>query len=206
MLDLTLYFITPPISEDLDSWEHLIKEAVLGGVTVVQIRDKCCSTRKIIEAAQRIHPFLQEKGIPLLVNDRADIAYVVALDGVHLGQSDLSVGEARRLLGPEAIIGISLENRGQIRTTEGADYIAASPTLPSKTKITLTAWGLEELKALRKEISLPLVAIGGIRESNALSVLKTGVNGIAVVSAIASSLNPRVAAMRLSTICQGVQT
>ena len=205
MLDLTLYFVTPPISEDLDSWEHLIKEAVWGGVTVVQIRDKCCSTKKMSEAAQRIHPFLKERGVPLLVNDRADIAYVLALDGVHLGQSDLSVGKARLLLGPQAIIGISLENREQIKTTEGADYIAASPVLPSKTKITLSVWGLEGLKTLRKEISSPLIAIGGIHETNLLNILEIGVDGVAVVSAIANSPNPRVAAARLNAICRGIK-
>jgi thiamine-phosphate pyrophosphorylase len=202
MLDLTLYFVTPPIPDNLDYWEHLIKEAVLGGVTVVQIRDKSCSTRKMIKAARRVHPFLKERGIPLLVNDRADIAYVLALDGVHLGQSDLSVAEARMILGTKAIIGISLETREQIKTIVGADYIAASPVLPSKTKATLSSWGLEGLKALRKEISVPLIAIGGIRESNLPDILALGVNGVAVISAIASSSNPRAAAAHLNAICQ----
>lgn len=205
MLDLTLYFVTPAIGDDLDRWEQLIKEAVLGGVTVVQIRDKCCTARRMIEAARRIHPFLKERGIPLLVNDRADIACVLGLEGVHLGQSDLSVAEARLLLGQRAIIGVSLENREQMKTAEGADYIAASPVLPSKTKITQSAWGLDGLKSLRKESALPLVAIGGIQESNVRTILELGVDGIAVISAIASAPNPREAAARLNSICLRVK-
>jgi thiamine-phosphate diphosphorylase len=200
VFDPTLYFVSPPISDDLHRWEHLIKEAVWGGVTMVQIRDKTCSTSKMMEAAQRLHPFLKERRVPLLINDRVDIAFALELDGVHLGQEDLPVAEARLLLGSRAIIGISLENSSQIKTAEGADYIAASPVFPSKTKMTPSFWGLEGLKALRKEIATSLIAIGGIEESNLLNIWNLGVDGIAVVSLIAHAPCPRKAAERLIKI------
>lgn len=197
MFDPTLYFVTPPINDNLDAWLHLIQEAVLGGVTMVQIRDKSSTTKRILEAGRKIQPFLKEKGISLVINDRADIAYTLSADGVHLGQSDLSIQEARSLLGPTAIIGISLENREQLEAARGATYIAASPVFPSLTKNTVSHWGLEGLHTLRKKVSLPLIAIGGIREQHFTDLVEIGIDGIAVVRAIAASPNPRLAAAQL---------
>lgn len=197
MFNPTLYFVTPPILEDLQKWEHLIKEAVLGGATMVQIRDKCSPAKIIIKAGRRIHPFLKERDVPLLINDRADIAYVLSAEGVHLGQSDLSIQEARSLLGPEAILGISLENMDQLEAAADANYVAASPVFPSSTKKTLHAWGLDGLHALRQKVSLPLIAIGGIRDNHFPSLIKAGADGVAVVSAIAEAPDPRAAASRL---------
>ena len=190
-----LYFVTPEISEDLYTWIHLVKEAVLGGASFVQIRDKTNSARRVIEAAKGLQPFLKEQKAYLMINDRVDIAHAVQADGVHLGQSDLRISEARALLGPSPLIGLSLENMEQLEGAKGADYVAASPLFHTATKEDIaTPWGLEGLKRLRASTSLPLVVIGGIKPSHVQEILNTGVQGIAVISAIASHPDPREAA------------
>src|SRR5690606_23416973 len=124
-----LYFVTPEIDDNIEKWESTIKEAVLGGVKMVQIRDKSAAAKEIILAAKRLHPFLKKFNVPLLINDRVDIAHAIACDSVHLGQSDLEVSQARAILGRKAIIGLSVETMEQAlkAKTEEVDYLAASP-------------------------------------------------------------------------------
>lgn len=188
-----LYFVTPPLG-DVNAIERLIYEVVEGGVQMVQIRDKG-SVRKIIEVARRIHPFLQKRNVPLIINDRVDIAHVVKAEGVHVGQSDLSLSEVRTLLGPECIVGISIENEGQLGSIAGADYVAASPLFATKSKEdSAPPIGLKGLRALREAISLPLIAIGGIDLEHLPAIVEAGIDGIAVVSALASAADPRARA------------
>lgn len=193
--DPSLYFVTPEIGEDLENWIILIKETVLGGATMVQIRDKSSHARKILTAARAVQPFLKQRGVPLLINDRADIAHALGAEGVHVGQSDLSVSEARALLGSNAIIGISLENEEQIPSALGADYVAASPLFSSRTKKELTSsWGLKGVTRLRTRVELPLVVIGGIQLWHLKELVPRGVDGVAIISAIAKTPSPRLAA------------
>ena len=194
--DPILYLVTPEIGNDLESWVKIVTEAVKGGVRMVQVRDKSSSNEKIIAAIQRIQPPLKEAQIPLLINDRVDVALEVQADGVHLGQSDLAVSEARSLLGPAAIIGLSVETMDQalIAEKEAVNYVAASPLFSSFTKLDCNApWGLEGLKRLCSLSSHPVMVIGGINKNNIASILEYPISGIAVISAIASAPCPQTA-------------
>ena len=185
------------------SLEDLVRAAVRGGVTVVQLREKECGTREYVELARGMRAFLAPAGIPLVVNDRVDVALAARADGVHLGQSDLDPRDARFLLGPDAIVGLSVETLEQAeaaRTLE-VDYLGVSPIFPTPTKTdTVTEWGIGGLAALRAASRQVLVAIGGISVANAAQVMKAGADGIAVVSAICGAADPERAARQLRRI------
>jgi thiamine-phosphate pyrophosphorylase len=194
-----LYFVSPEIGEDIEKWITLIQQAVLGGVEIVQIRDKRGSAQKIIAAARRISPFLKKHGVPLLINDRVDIAHAVGADGVHLGQSDLKVSEARSIMGPDSIIGLSVETIDQAiaANKESVHYLAASPVFHTNTKSDCNnPWGLLGIKQLVAISNHPIIAIGGIDLNNAEDLLECGACGIAIVSAISKALCPKTAAQK----------
>ena len=183
--------------------EDIVEAAVRGGVTAVQLREKESATRESLELARRLLARLDRAGLPLIVNDRADIALAAGAAGVHLGQDDLPVREARRLLGPGAIIGLSVETPEQAAAAEAWDvsYLGVSPvyTTPTKTD-TKPPWGLDGIRRLRALTRRTLVAIGGIHAGNAADVLAAGADGLAVVSAICAAPDPEAAARRLREI------
>lgn len=190
-----LYFVTPDISGDLKKWIQTIQEVVLGGVTLLQVRDKTSSKKAILEASKEIHPFLRKMQVPLLINDHLDIAAAVGAEGVHLGQSDATPCQARALLGKEALIGLSIEHLSQVSGLTEIDYLAASPLFPTSSKSGFRHhFGFEGLQALRAKTSLPLVAIGGIRSEHVPQILRCGVHGIAVISALSEAACPRSSA------------
>lgn len=192
-----LYLVTPDFTDYSEQWVDLIRKAVFGGVRLVQIRAKNASSQAILKGSRAIHPFLKEHNVPMIINDRVDIAYTLGAEGVHLGQSDLKVSEARAMLGEKAIIGLSLENEEQVSGIEGADYVAISPLFYTQTKKDIaTPWGIEGIKLLRKKTAKPIVVIGGIQLPHIPSILNAGADGIAVISAIANQDNPREAAQR----------
>lgn len=206
-LDPTLYLVTDRRLAGDRSLEELIARAVKGGVTVVQLREKECSSREFYTLALGIKKILPPK-IPLLINDRLDIALASGASGVHLGQTDLPVEIARKLCRPEAILGLSVENLDQLKKAIRlpVDYLAISPVFLTPTKTdTGPAWGLEGLAQARKMTRLPLVAIGGINESNVASVIEAGADGVAVVSAICAAPDPERAARRLREIIEGAR-
>jgi thiamine-phosphate pyrophosphorylase len=175
----------------------IVREAVAGGVTCVQLREKECSTREFLHEAFQLSELLKPLGIPLIINDRVDIALAVGADGVHLGQKDMPIYHARRLGPPEWIIGVSAESIADaIRAEgEGADYIGISPVFSTPTKTdTSAALGLEGISLIRAVTHIPLVAIGGIHCSNARQVMGAGADGLAVVSAIIAADYPGEAA------------
>ncbi len=179
---------------------EVVAEAVAGGVTCVQLREKFCSTREFLDEALLLKELLQPLGVPLIINDRVDIALAVRADGVHLGQTDMPLGYARRLLGPDCMIGVSAESVDDAVEAEqqGADYIGISPVFSTPTKTdTAPALGLEGIRQIRKLVRIPLVGIGGINQTNARQVLAAGANGIAVVSAIMAADSPQLAAAAL---------
>lgn len=182
---------------------EIVSAAVLGGVTMVQLREKGCETREFVELGRAVHELLRTTDIPLIINDRADIAMVIGAEGVHIGQHDMSYDDTRRLLGPEAIIGLSIENETQAReclSLDGLDYIGASPVFSTPTKTdTAPALGFEGLQRIRHIVGpdMPMVAIGGINHSNIQDIIQTGTDGVAVVSAICSAPNPTDAAKKL---------
>ena len=200
MFDYSLYLVTDRRLSLGRSTVEVVAAAVSGGVTCVQLREKHCSTREFLEEARRVRELLVGTGVPLIINDRLDVALAVAADGVHLGQNDMHISDARRLVGERLVIGISAESVADaIRAeAEGADYIGVSPVFTTPTKMdTAPPLGLEGLREIRRAVSLPLVAIGSIRHDNAAEVLRAGADGLAVVSAIVSAPCPRTAAAGL---------
>ena len=200
MFDYSLYLVTDRRLSLGRSTVEVVAAAVSGGVTCVQLREKHCSTREFLEEARRVRELLVGTGVPLIINDRLDVALAVAADGVHLGQNDKHISDARRLVGERLVIGISAESVADaIRAeAEGADYIGVSPVFTTPTKMdTAPPLGLEGLREIRRAVSLPLVAIGSIRHDNAAEVLRAGADGLAVVSAIVSAPCPRTAAAAL---------
>ena len=195
-IDLTLYLITR-------SGEALIKmvhEAIKGGVTAVQLRDKESSVHEMITLAQGLKEMLKPLGIPLLINDRVDVALAVGADGVHLGQSDLSVKEARAILGNEAFIGLSTGTREEVMAAENedVDYLGVGPVFHTESKVYQgKPCGLEGLKELCALSRRPVVAVGGMNEINARKALERGAAGIAVVSTIFNAPCPKTAARSL---------
>ena len=200
MFDYSLYLVTDRTLSLGRSTVEVVRAAIRGGVSCVQLREKGCSTREFVDEARLLKALLAGTGVPLFINDRLDVALAVGADGVHLGQNDLAIADARRLVGNRMIIGISAESVADaVRAeAEGADYIGASPvfTTPTKTD-TAPPLGLDGLRAIRRAVQLPLVAIGGINADNAAQVLRAGADGLAVVSAIVSAPCPRTAAAGL---------
>ncbi|MFA4926257.1 MAG: thiamine phosphate synthase [Candidatus Aminicenantales bacterium] len=201
-LDLSLYLVTDRQLAGQRDLADLIRKAIAGGVTVVQLREKDLPARELYELALKIKPIIPP-GIPLIIDDRLDIALAAGADGLHLGQADLPAAIARQYLGPEAIIGLSAENLDQLKEASRlpVDYLAISPVFSTPTKIdTGPAWGLNGLETARQLTTLPLVGIGGINEANAAAVIKAGADGVAVVSAICSAPEPEEAARKLKKI------
>ena len=197
--DWSLYLVTDRRMIGQRSLADVVAAAVRGGVTAVQLREKECGTREFIKLARALKAVLVPLGVPLIVNDRADVALAACADGVHVGQSDMDCRDARRLLGPSAAIGLSVENLDQVETAPPeADYLGVSPVFSTATKTdTAPEWGLAGLAALRRATRRPLVAIGGIHSGNAASVIRAGADGIAVVSAICAAADPELAARTL---------
>lgn len=180
--------------------EEVVLAAVRGGVGIVQLREKDAPTRLFVEEAQRIKRLLQPYGVPLIINDRVDVALAVEADGVHIGQQDMPYPLARKLLGKRAIIGLSVETVEQVLEAEAydVDYLGVSPIFPTPTKTdTLGAWGLAGLATVRRLSRHRLVAIGGLNATNAESVIRAGADCIAVVSAICSAPDVEQAAATL---------
>jgi len=199
-LDPSVYLVTDRGLCGERSLEDVAGLAVRGGAGVVQLREKRLGFRAMVELGLALKALLAPFGVPLLINDRVDVALAVGAAGAHLGQSDMPAALARQLLGPQAILGLSLERLDQLAEAEGqdVDYYGVSPVFPTGTKTDLgAAWGLDGLRALRAATSRPLVAIGGIDADNAEAVIRAGADGLAVVSAICAAPDPESASAAL---------
>ncbi len=205
LIDFSLYLVTGRRLSLPRTMEEVVRLAVRGGATIVQLREKDCSTREYIELAYRLKKILDPLTIPLIINDRIDVALAVRADGVHVGQSDMPYLDARRLMGPDAIVGLSVETFEQATEAENldVDYLGVSPIFSTPTKTDTTAeWGIEGLRSLRSKTRHTLVAIGGINSSNARAVVEAGADGLAVVSAICTARDPEDASRTLRTIIE----
>lgn len=203
MIDYSLYLVTDRSLSRGRSTIEVVTAALRGGVSCVQLREKDCSTREFIFEALALQQVLRKKNIPLIINDRVDVALAVGADGLHLGQNDMPIKDARRLIGPSMAIGISAESVDDAveAEDEGADYIGISPVFATATKKDIAIpLGLDGIRAIRKAVKIPLVAIGGIGLANAADVLKAGADGLAVVSAIVSASCPETAAKMLCQV------
>lgn len=197
---LRLYLVTDQSSAGERTLMDVVAAAVQGGVTCVQLREKQLNTRDFFAQAMMLKVLLAPHHIPLVINDRIDVALACGAQGVHLGQSDMPVLQARRLLPPEVFIGWSVETLEDVARSASlpVDYLGVSPIHATPTKTdTQKPWGLEGLRQVRSATALPLVAIGGIHAANARAVLLAGADGLAVVSALCAAQDPCAAAAAL---------
>ena len=198
MIDYSLMLVTDHCS-DVDAFCAIVEKALQAGVTVLQLREKTATTRDFYQLALRIKPIARQYNVPLLINDRLDIALAVDADGVHVGQADLPVAVVRRLIGPEKILGATAATveAAQTAEREGADYISSGAMFPTLTKPGKQVLPLNVLAQIKQAVQVPVVAIGGITADNLLTLKITGVDGLAVVSAIMDSADPAAATQEI---------
>lgn len=198
-LDTSLYFITDSTGFTEEEFLCRAKEALKGGVTLIQIREKEKSTREYIQLAVKLHSLTQRYNVPLIVDDRIDVAMAVDAEGVHLGQSDMPIDTARRILGKDKIIGATAKTVEQATEAykNGTDYLGVGAIYPTTTKVKTVLTSVDTLKEICKAVPVPVNAIGGLNENN-MDVLKgSGIAGVCVVSAIMKADSPAQAAQRI---------
>ena len=197
-VDYTLYLVAEErlIRDSGLSIETAVEEAILGGVTLVQLREKESSALEFYNLSIKVKNITDKYNIPLIINDRLDIMLATDAAGVHLGQDDMPVAAARRLVGKDKIIGVSARTTKEaIRAEEdGASYIGAGSVFNTITKKDAKHISMEELKDMTSAVSIPVIAIGGVNKDNIEMLKDTGIKGIAVVSAILSEKNIKKAA------------
>ncbi|OGG60894.1 thiamine-phosphate diphosphorylase [Candidatus Kaiserbacteria bacterium RIFCSPHIGHO2_02_FULL_49_16] len=183
--------------------ERIVEGAVAGGVTVVQLRAKKAGARDIMALANRMHPITKKAGVPLIVNDRIDIALAIDAEGAHVGQSDLPAALARKILGPRKILGVSVKTVSDALRAQkdGADYLGVGDIFGTRSKKDAgKPIGLEAIRRIARRVRIPVIGIGGISAENAYQVIEAGADGIAVISALVLAPNPAIAAQELRAI------
>lgn len=198
-VDYTLYLCTDRGLMSTAALEEAVEKAVLGGCTVVQLREKDCSSGEFYETAKRVKEITDKYHVPLIINDRADIALAVDADGVHVGQSDLPASVVRRMVGPDKIIGVSAGTLEEAVRAEkdGADYLGVGAMYATSTKEDADITTIDELKAIRQAVDIPIVVIGGINAHTLENFKGFGINGLAVVSAVIAAEDITAAAKEL---------
>lgn len=206
-IDYTLYLVTDRSVMSAKSLEQAVEQAIQGGCTVVQLREKNASSREFFETAQRVKQITDHYHIPLIINDRADICLAVNAAGIHVGQQDLPAKIVRSIVGPDKIIGVSAATLSEAIQAEqdGADYLGVGALFSTSTKTNTRPVTVEQLAQIKQTVQIPVVAIGGIQLSNAGMLTTTGIDGIAVVSAILSKENITHAAQQLKTCFTGAE-
>ena len=200
-IDLSLYLVTDN-SENQEKFLKTIEEAILGGVSVVQIREKTADTLEFYNLALKVKEITSKYNVPLIINDRVDIAMAIDSDGVHVGQSDMPCDVTRKLIGEDKILGVSAATVEEAKKAEsdGADYIGTGAVFPTATKDDAESVSKKELANIVDSIDIPVVAIGGINMENAAELKDTGIAGLSVVSAIMSADDPKKASEKLLNI------
>lgn len=198
-MDYSLYLCTDRKIMTVDTVEESVELAIKGGVTVVQLREKECTSREFYELARGVKEITDAYEIPLLINDRLDIALAVGADGVHLGQTDIPIQAARNILGADKIVGATANTpeAASHAWKMGADYIGAGDVFGTTTKSDTSHISLEELKDICDAVPIPVVAIGGVNADNIYLLRETGVEGAAVISAVVGQEDITAAAENL---------
>jgi len=203
-----LYLVTDEkMSLDRDI-SYVVEQAVEGGVTMVQLREKELNTREFIKRSLNLKKLLSKYDVPLIINDRIDIALAVEADGVHVGQSDMPYEYVKRLIPEKMMLGLSVETLDQAVEAEkyDLDYLSVSPVFFTPTKTNLyREWGIEGLRKLRSITKHKLIAIGGINSSNVAEVIRAGADGVAVVSAICAAEDPKATSKELKSIIEKIK-
>ena len=206
-IDYTLYLVTDRELMFAESIEKCVEHAILGGCTLVQLREKIASSKDFFDTALRVREITSRLNVPLIINDRADIALAVNADGVHIGQEDLSYDSVRQIIGHKKIVGVSVSNLLEaVKAFKmGADYLGVGAMFATGTKTDANLTSMNELKLIRANVTIPIVVIGGINKETVPLFKGTGIDGIAVESAIVSQNDEEKAAQELKSIFQGIK-
>ena len=206
-LDTHLYFITDSSGYSEEEFLYRIEEALKGGVTLLQLREKEKSTREYIELAKNVHKITKKYNIPLIIDDRVDVALAIDAEGVHVGQSDMPVYIAKKLMGNDKIVGATAKTVQQAKDAcdQGADYLGVGAIYPTKTKVKTILTSVDTLKKICDSVPIPVNAIGGLNKDNIDILNGIPISGICVVSAIMKSENPQKAAKELKNATQFLQ-
>lgn len=200
-IDLSLYLVTDSVGNHR-KFLDIIEESILGGVSVVQLREKDADTLDFYKLALDVKEITNKYDVPLIINDRVDIALAVDADGVHVGQKDMPCTVARRLIGDDRILGVSATSviEAEKAEADGADYIGSGAVFPTSTKDDASSITKNDLADIVNSVNIPVVAIGGITTENAGELNGIGIKGLSVVSAIMKSDNPRNTSEKLLSI------
>jgi len=187
-MDYTLYLVTDRELMSTKTLEEAVRQAILGGCTMIQLREKSASSLEFYQTALRIGEITKAHQVPLIINDRVDIAFAADADGVHVGQGDLPARIVRRLIGDGKLMGVSVSTAEEaVKAAEdGADYIGVGAMYPTGTKTDARLVTMEELERIRNSVPIPIVVIGGINKKTVPDFAGTGIDGIAAVSAVIS--------------------
>lgn len=198
-INYRLYLVSDRDVLDGRDFIRSLEEAILGGVTLIQLREKNATSLEFYSLAVKVKELTSKYNIPLIINDRVDIALAVDADGVHVGQDDMPANVVRDILGKDKIVGVSTATLEEaLKAIEGgADYIGVGALFPTDTKTDTRIVTLDQLKNIKENINIPVVGIGGINENNIKSVSETGIDGVAIVSAILGKGDIREAAVKL---------
>ena len=198
-LDTSLYFITDSTGLSEEEFLRRTEEALQGGVTLLQLREKNRTTREYLSLAEKVHELTRRYGVPLLIDDRLDVAMAMDAEGVHLGQSDLPIHIARRILGPDKIVGATAKTVPQATEAyeQGADYLGVGAIYPTTTKVKTVLTSTDTLRDICKAVPIPVNAIGGLNKTNIDVLCGIPIAGICVVSAIMKADDPRQVAVDL---------
>mgnify|MGYP003299858345 CR=1 FL=1 len=202
--DPTLYFITDSTNYAEEEFLFRVEQALKGGATLLQLREKEKSTREYIELAEKVHEITKRYNVPLIIDDRVDVALAIDAEGVHVGASDMPVATARKLMGNDKIVGATAKTVPWAKEAyeQGADYLGVGAIYPTTTKVVTVLTSTETLDAITKAVPIPVNAIGGLNIDN-LDILKgIGISGICVVSAIMKADNPETSARELKARAQ----
>jgi len=188
---MLLYAVTPPQQSDGYPLLYQVEEAIKAGVTCLQLREKNLAYNELLKLGREIKGITDRYQIPFIINDKAELAMECHADGVHVGQQDMEAGEVRRKIGKDKILGVSVQTVQQaVRAVQsGADYLGVGGVFPSSTKTDAQTVSHDTLRAICNTVSIPVIAIGGINQRNILALAGSGIDGIAVVSAIFASKN-----------------
>lgn len=195
----SLYFITDSTPYSEEEFLHRVEEALAGGATLLQLREKERTTREYLQLAARVHEIALEYQVPLIIDDRVDVALAVGAEGVHVGQSDLPVADARRLMGPDKIVGATTKTVPQALEAyeQGVDYLGVGAIYPTTTKVKTILTSTDTLREICEAVPIAVNAIGGLNKANIDVLEGIPIAGICVVSAIMKAADPRQAAQQL---------
>lgn len=202
--DLLLYGVTDRSWLGERTLYSAVEQSILGGVTMVQLREKDLAQEEFQKEARQIQELCKKHQVPFLINDNVELAVEIEADGVHVGQHDMEAGQVRQKIGPDKILGVSAQTVEQALKAQaaGADYLGVGAVFPTGTKDDADAVSLDTLKAICQAVDIPVVAIGGIKESNILALKGSGICGVAVVSAIYAKEDPQAAAAGLRKLTE----